>query len=290
MIEPQEANKDAPAELSEAEAERLLAAALVWQLEAGVDEAIGEAPIDRFALPEPPPQGERPRRRPAAPAPAAPPPPAGPEAEIATARAAAAAATDLPGLAAALAAFEGSSLKRGAKSCVFADGAPGARLMVIGEGPGRDEDRVGKPFVGRSGQLLDRMLAAIGLSRAESDPAKGVYITNVSPWRPLDNRAPDDQEAAILLPFLQRHIALARPKLLLCLGNTPAKHVMDAGKGVTKFRGSWTDYARDGLSIPALSTFHPAYLLRSPEMKRLAWRDLLALREKLDALDKEEEA
>ena len=208
-----------------------------------------------------------------------------PQALAQDARRAAQSAGDLEALKAALEAFEGSSLKAGAKNCVFADGVPGAALMVIGEGPGKDEDRIGKPFVGRSGQLLDRMLASIGLSRSAESPQSGAYIANLVPWRPLGNRTPDDQEVTILLPFLERHIALARPKVILCVGAPAAKHVMGAKSGITKFRGSWIEYGSAGEPIPCLSTLHPAYLLRSPEMKRFAWRDLLALRARLDALN-----
>ena len=153
--------------------------------------------------------------------------------------------------------------------------------MVMGEAPGRDEDRQGLPFVGRSGQLLDRMLSAIGRDRKSEDPALGAYISNVLPYRPLENRTPDDREVQMLLPFARRHIALARPKVVLCVGNVPAKHLMGAGSGITRFRGTWTELEVDGVAVPALATFHPAYLLRSPDMKRLAWRDLLELEERL---------
>ena len=269
-----------------------LIAALEWQLEAGADEALEEAPIDRTRAVEAPQKNDSSKRQraPAEPrggqkAAAKPAPtPSSAEALAQDARRAAAAAQDLAALKAALEAFEGSSLKQGAKNCVFADGDPKAALMVIGEGPGKDEDRIGKPFVGRSGQLLDRMLAAIGLDRASAEPASGAYIANLVPWRPLGNRTPDDQEVEVLTPFLERHIALARPKAILCVGAPAAKHVMGARSGITRFRGTWTEYDRDGLSIPCLSTLHPAYLLRSPEMKRFAWRDLLALRERLDTI------
>ncbi|MEL6979003.1 MAG: uracil-DNA glycosylase [Pseudomonadota bacterium] len=297
----------------EAELRAALIAALAWQLEAGIDETIGESPLDRtgelpdaafrLTAPSAPAAGAGPgvgvgvgvgaregaaqRGAPAgkaAPAAAPPPDAATPDAVIEDARRAAGAAADLPSLAAALAAFEGSSLRAGAKNCVFADGRPGALVMVIGEGPGAEEDRSGKPFVGRSGQLLDRMLGAIGLDRAAEDLKRAVYITNLTPWRPLGNRAPADQEVTALAPFLERHIELAAPKLLLCLGGAPAKHVMGATVGVTRYRGTWIEYRRGARSIPCLATFHPAYLLRSPEMKRLAWRDLLALRERLDEI------
>lgn len=248
-------------------------AALEWQLELGADEAIGESPVDRTAEPAP----TQKRRAPAAVA--APAPDSQKDAE-----ALAKAAQNLYALRDALLAFDGSSLKAGARNTVFADGNPRADLMVMGEAPGRDEDAQGLPFVGRSGQLLDRMLAAIGRDRRAEDPAKSAYISNVIPYRPLQNRTPDDREVAMLLPFALRHVALAKPAALLCLGNAPAKHLMGAANGITKFRGEWRELELDGAKIPALATFHPAYLLRSPDMKRHAWRDLLALEERLAAL------
>ncbi|MCI4664674.1 MAG: uracil-DNA glycosylase [Neomegalonema sp.] len=268
-------------------------AALLWQIELGVDEAVTDAPIDRRGL------ADAPRPRALAPAPASPataratrtaapkrgaapaqkrPPPMEP---AENARNAAARASDLVDLKAAVMAFDGSRLKDGAKNCVFADGDPAADLMVIGEAPGAEEDRQGLPFVGRSGVLLDRMLTSIGLSRHANDPASGAYITNIVPYRPLGNRPPDDAEAAAFAPFMLRHIALAAPRAVLCLGNAPAKHVMGAEVGVTRFRGAWKELEIEGRRIPALSTFHPAYLLRSPDMKRYAWRDLLELASRL---------
>ena len=205
-----------------------------------------------------------------------------PNEPIQTAREAAARASDLAGLRSALEAFDGSRLKKGAKNCVFADGNAAAQLMVIGEAPGAEEDRQGLPFVGRSGVLLDRMLAAIGLNRHAEEPEKSAYITNVVPYRPLANRPPDDAEAAAFAAFMLRHIALAQPKFVLCLGNAPAKHVMGATVGVTRYRGTWKDLEIEGRRIPTLCTFHPAYLLRSPEMKRFAWRDLLSLQERME--------
>lgn len=282
-----------------------LLAALAWQIELGADEAIAEAPIDRTGAPaaqRPPMRGgaaqaradnrandgandratDAGTSRPAARARAASPPKPAPQTPAETARAAAARAGDIDALRAALDAFEGSRLKKAAKNLVFADGDPRARVMTIGEAPGAEEDRQGLPFVGRSGVLLDRMLSAIGLSRHAEDPAKGAYISNVVPYRPLGNRPPDDAEAAAFAPFTLRHIALAAPEFVLCLGNAPAKHVMGATVGVTRFRGTWRDLEIEGRRIPALCTFHPAFLLRSPDMKRLAWRDLLSLAERLD--------
>lgn len=282
-----------------AEMQALLLSALEWQLELGADEAIGDAPIDRAAPPAEPafaapsksaaaggPSAARrdpivPPKRAAAP----PPRPAAPD-PAASARDLAAAADDIEALRAALSGFDGSALKAGARSTVFADGRPEADLMIMGEAPGKDEDAKGLPFVGRSGQLLDKMLAAIGRDRRESDPAKGAYISNVIPYRPLGNRTPDDREVQMLLPFARRHIQLARPKLLVCLGNVPAKHLMGAASGITRFRGTWTmlELGPDAAPIPAIATFHPAYLLRSPENKGAAWRDLLAVLERLEGL------
>lgn len=260
-------------------------AALAWQVELGADEAIADAPIDRFAL-----EADAAARRRAAPTPApapAPRPPAAlravpvaPQTDAArAAREIAAGCGDLASLAAALAAFDGCALKQGARTCVFADGDPAARVMIVGEAPGRDEDIAGKPFVGRSGQLLDRMLAAIGLDRRAADPAQGVYITNVLPWRPVENRAPSTDEAAMLAPFVARHIALAQPEFLVLMGAAAARLLLQTPEGILKLRGRWRR-AADGR--PALPTLHPAYLLRSPAAKRLAWRDLLSLRAALD--------
>lgn len=278
-------------------------AALAWQVELGCDEALSETPLDRFALEEaaqaarearrqadaaeapargPADRAIPARRAQAAPAPAAPnvakPAADAPAAAAAEAEAIAAACATLDELAAALAAFDGCPLKRGARSCVFADGDPAARVMVIGEAPGRDEDRVGKPFVGRSGQLLDRMLAAIGLDRRAGE-GEAVYIANAIPWRPVDNRAPSGDEIAMLLPFLRRHVALADPAFVLLAGNAPTKALAQTETGILKMRGRWLRLA-DGR--PALPTLHPAYLLRNPAAKRLSWRDLLSLRAALD--------
>ncbi|WP_285672547.1 uracil-DNA glycosylase, partial [Paralimibaculum aggregatum] len=192
----------------------------------------------------------------------------------------AAAADSLAALAERLAGWEGSELRHGARNCVFADGMPGARVMVIGEAPGADEDRLGRPFVGRAGQMLDRMLAAIGLSRSAEDPARAVYITNILPWRPPGNRTPSEAEVVAFLPFVERHIALARPDFLLTLGNTPTKALLATTTGIRRMRGTWRRHGASGL--PLLPSFHPAYLLRQPAEKAQAWRDLLALRRALD--------
>ena len=247
-----------------------LLAALAWQVELGADEAIGEAPVSRFRREEPVPA---PVVRPVAPAPVV--VPAVPEESGA---AVAAGCGDLAALRAAMAAFEGCALKQGARNLVFADGDPRARLMVIGEAPGREEDREGLPFVGRSGQLLDRMLAAIGLSRRAEDPRQGAYITNVLPWRPPQNRDPSGDEAAKMLPFLFRHIELAEPEFLLLLGSPAARAVLDPTQGVTRLRGRWHDWR----GVPVVATFHPAALLRDGTKKREAWADLLLLKARLD--------
>jgi DNA polymerase len=186
---------------------------------------------------------------------------------------AAAQADDLAALRTALAAFEHCDLKRGAKSLVFADGLPGARVMLVGEAPGRDEDLEGRPFVGRAGQLLDRMFAAIGLSRRATDPALALYITNVMVWRPPQNRDPTPDEVAMLLPFLQRHIALADPEVIVVMGNTPLSALLGV-KGITRLRGQWAE----ALGKPVLPMVHPADLLRNPAAKREAWADLLSLK------------
>jgi DNA polymerase len=248
-------------------------AAQAWQIELGADEAIGETPVNRFEAPEPAP---RPRAVPdPAPAPARVPQPS----EAPGTAALAAACADLVALRSAMASFDGCTLKQGARNLVFADGDPRARVMVIGEAPGRDEDRAGLPFVGRSGMLLDRMLAAIGLSRRAEDPAAGAYITNVLPWRPPQNRDPSGDESAMMLPFLFRHMELAAPEFLLLLGSPAARAVLGTAQGVTRLRGLWHDWR----GIPALATFHPAALLRDGAKKRDAWSDLLLLRERLDA-------
>jgi len=263
-----------------------LRALLEWQIELGADEAIGDRPVDRFA------EGDRAARaaEPARPGPTAAaeardatgqPPPAPAEAAdidvaVAEAEAAAAAADSLDALREAIAAYPHCELRKGARNLVFADGNPKARVMIIGEAPGRDEDRAGRPFVGRAGQLLDRMLAAIGLDRNAEDPRRAVYITNVLPWRPPHNREPTVEEIRMMLPFLRRHIELVGPKVLVLMGNTPCQAILGR-KGITRLRGKWTE----AMGLPVLPTFHPAYLLRTPSAKRDAWSDLLALRARL---------
>ncbi|MCV2889406.1 uracil-DNA glycosylase [Ruegeria aquimaris] len=244
-------------------------ALLEWQVELGVTEAIGDAPVDRYALADTAPRLDRAAvvasTAPAVPqkAPAMDP--------VQEARKAAASATALPSLRQALAEFDDCELKKGARNLVFADGMPGSRVMIIGEAPGRDEDREGRPFVGRAGQLLDRMLAAIGLDRQ-----KNVYITNVLPWRPPQNRDPLPLEIGMMKPFLERHVALAQPQVLVLMGNISCDAVLGK-RGITRLRGQWTQ----AMNLPVMPMFHPAYLLRQPQMKRQAWADLLELKAKL---------
>ncbi|WP_443726246.1 uracil-DNA glycosylase [Salinarimonas chemoclinalis] len=277
-----------------------LIALLDLDVAAGVDCALDETPHDRFAetarqrqeahgeearreeaRPRPAPADARrgpPRERPQpadarSPArPAVSPDALDPEGAVASARALAEAAEDLPALERALAAFEGCALKASARSLVFADGRPGARVMIVGEAPGAEEDRSGIPFVGRAGQLLDRMLAAIGLSRTD------VYIANVVPWRPPGNRTPTPQEVAACLPFTRRQIALGDPDILVCMGAPATQHLLGVREGITRARGRWLDYDTGRRTIRAMPMLHPAYLLRNPVVKRLAWRDLRALR------------
>jgi uracil-DNA glycosylase len=187
-------------------------------------------------------------------------------------RALAEAAPDLETLRSAMANFEGCALKRSATQLVFADGVPGSRVMFVGEAPGGDEDRIGRPFVGRAGQLLDRMLNSIGLDR------QNVYIANVVPWRPPGNRTPTPQETHMCLPFLERQIQLANPEYLVCLGGSAVHTLLAAQGGVMRARGSWFVYPREGArQIPALAMLHPAFLLRQPVHKRFAWADMRAL-------------
>jgi DNA polymerase len=189
------------------------------------------------------------------------------------------AANSLEELKAALESFDGGALKRSATNTVFADGTPSHRIMLIGEAPGRDEDKQGKPFVGRAGQLLDKMLASIGLDRT-----KNAYITNVLNWRPPDNRDPTPEEAAMCLPFLRRHIELVNPQVMILLGAVASRHVMGTSDGIMRLRGTWREYHVAGRMIPVMPTLHPAYLLRQPAHKRLAWRDLQAIESKIAEL------
>ncbi|MBU2486520.1 MAG: uracil-DNA glycosylase, partial [Alphaproteobacteria bacterium] len=194
------------------------------------------------------------------------------------ARALAASANTIAELRAALEGFTGCNLRHSAKTLVFADGNPDADIMFIGEAPGREEDLQGMPFVGRAGQLLDRMLAAIELSRETA------YITNMIPWRPPGNRTPAAHEIELCRPFIERHIALAQPKLLVMLGNVASKSLLDTDKGILSLRGTWMNRKSGDAEIPVMPTLHPAYLLRNPAQKRLAWADFLSLRDRLDRI------
>ncbi len=295
--------------------------ALAWLVDAGADDAIGEAPVDRFAAKSNPlleggsKFAQQISRRGASPARTSDPSPKMPSAfstpaprpdavartpqgegkrslaNITPANVAplatdgfssaleiAARCNSLPELKAALEAFDGSQLKKLATTTVFADGNPGSGVMFIGEAPGRDEDAAGLPFVGRAGKLLDRMMTAIGLDRSSA------YIINVMPWRPPDNRNPDPGEVAMCLPFMRRHIELAQPKILILLGAVSARHVLGLNDGIMKIRGRWLEYRVGTSMIPAMPTLHPAYLLRQPAHKKLAWRDLQAVADRLDEL------
>ena len=287
---------------------RTLADLISFHLEAGADAALDEAPHDRFAEPGPEPARAAPAAAPfgvaevrAAPAPAsarneapivfptAPPPrraavpvapPApetlpAPDTAIMEAREAARSAPTLEALRTILEGFDGCALKATASQLVFADGNPESRVMLVGEAPGAEEDRLGKPFVGRAGQLLDRMLAAIGLDRTS------VYIANIVPWRPPGNRTPTPQESAICLPFIARQIELVDPTVLVLLGGFAASSLIGTKDGILKTRGRWLNYHAGHRDIRLLATLHPAYLLRQPLQKRLAWRDMLAIKRAL---------
>ncbi len=273
-----------------------LAALLKWYADHGVDEAIGEEAIDRFALPPPtaaaPPgalPGASPRNT-AAPTPIrAPAPPPAARAPVPLespqlvddARELARRCATIAELEQAVRAFEGCALKRTAKNTVFADGVPGAPVMIVGEAPGADEDRLGKPFVGVSGQLMDRMFDAIGLSRE-----RDLYITNILFWRPPGNRTPTLAEQAVCVAFTRRHIELAKPKVLVLAGGTAAKAMLETTEGIMRLRGKWTTLTLDdGTEGPTMPTFHPAYLLRTPASKRQSWLDLLAIDKKLKELN-----
>jgi DNA polymerase len=259
--------------------------ALRLQLEWGADEALADAPVDHFALrtarpptaPDAAPPAE-PRSRPAAPPVLPPVLPSGGPAAAQRARDVAAAASTREQLREALARFDGCALSATATNLVFADGNPEAGLMLVGEGPGAEEDRAGLPFVGPSGQLLDRMLASIGLDRTQ------YLITNLIPWRPPGNRNPTDGEVLICLPFLLRHIALVRPQRLVLLGAMATRALLGGNLGITKLRGRWTEVSIPDVPqpIPTLPMLHPAYLLRNPGAKRDAWADLLLLRRNID--------
>jgi uracil-DNA glycosylase family 4 len=270
---------------------------IAFYLDAGVDAVVGEEPVNRMAdaiaaarlgaaasapgadkaaqrvrseSPLPIANSQGAAQRPVSAA-----APAAPEAAVMAARQAARTATTLEQLQALLTNFEGCALRATATQLVFADGNPQSRVMFVGEAPGYDEDIVGRPFVGRSGKLLDRMMGAIGLDRTSS------YIANVVPWRPPGNRTPTPQETAICLPFIRRQIELADPDILVCLGGPAMQTLLGIKDGITRSRGRWLSFDTGRREIRALATFHPAFLLRSPLQKRFAWRDFLALKKAL---------
>ncbi|MEA1833293.1 uracil-DNA glycosylase [Methylobacterium durans] len=273
---------------SPADFDRDLISLLDFHVEAGADAALDERPHDRFGEADER-QPERrppvPREEPAPPrAPLRPPPQstfgqsaaAKPGEAAGDARARAAETATLEELEALLAGFDGCPLKFTAKNLVFADGNPAARVMFVGEAPGADEDRVGKPFMGRSGQLLDRMMAAIGLDRSSA------YIANIVPWRPPGNRNPTPQEVSVCKPFIERQIELADPDLIVCLGSPATQTLTGTKDGILKARGRFYPYRLANREVRALATLHPAYLLRQPVQKRLAWRDFRLVRAALD--------
>ena len=281
---------------------------LAFYLDAGADALVGEEPVDRMAdelnaapppergrldseavrvgvrsqtaRAQPDPSPDRLRRSGPAlsgegatrPTPAAPP---SPEAAVMAAREAAKSAENLDALRALLESFEGCTLRGTATQLVFADGNPAGRIMFVGEAPGYEEDISGRPFVGRSGKLLDLMMEAIGLDRSHA------YIANVVPWRPPGNRTPTPQETAICMPFIRRQIELADPDILVCLGQPATQTLLGTKEGITRTRGRWFKFDTGTREIRAVATLHPAYLLRQPLQKRLAWRDFLAIKKAL---------
>ena len=265
---------------------------LEFYAEAGVDALVGEAPADRLAsshvevtiadtapAPERPPLPRLHAAAPAPPATASPGAPAAPDIAVMAARESARKAASLDELRDMLMKFQGCALRTTAKQLVVADGNPQARVMFVGEAPGREEDLEGLPFVGRSGKLLDLMMAAIGLDRT------GAYIANIIPWRPPGNRTPTPQESQICLPFIQRQIELANPDILVCLGGPASQTLLGVKEGIKRTRGRWFSFQTGTREIKAIATFHPAYLLRSPLEKRFAWRDFLAIKKVLDHND-----
>lgn len=259
-------------------------AALAWQLDCGVDDTIAESPINRYDLPEtqrsPSQSGTKTSGDVRSPKPSAftnanvVTPLSDP---VADAKLEAASANSLEELRDRIASYEHCDLKKGARNTVFSDGNPRSRVLVLGEAPGREEDIEGRPFVGRAGQLLDRMFASIGLSRQSPDTETSLYITNVMPWRPPGNRDPEPAEIAMMMPFVEKHILLVDPEVIVVMGNTPLL-ALTGNKGILRARGTWTQ----GLGKPILPMTHPAYLLRNPIAKREAWADLLALRARLE--------
>mgnify|MGYP001382811648 CR=1 FL=1 len=269
-----------------------LAALLAWYHEMGVDQAVGDSPVDwlergnsppgqgfqppaaggaREAAGEPVAASQRPAQ-PAAPALRRQFPAAVPDAAVNSARTSARSAASLDELGATLARFDGCSLKATAKNLCFYRGAAKSRVMLVGEAPGRDEDIEGRPFVGRAGQLLDKMLSAIQLTEQD------VHITNIVYWRPPGNRTPTPQEAQVCRPFLERQVELVAPEVIVLLGGAAAKHILDVAEGIMRVRGKWRELEIGAHKARAIATLHPAYLLRTPAAKRLAWRDLLTVK------------
>lgn len=252
--------------------------ALQWHIDAGADEVLADAPVDATAMPAladlPVLADLPPARNTAIPA-RAPAATEGTAAAVAEARKLAAAAQSLDELRAAIAGFDGLGLRKTATNLVFADGNPAAAVMLVGEAPGADEDRQGKPFVGVSGQLLDRILGCIGLDRAASDPLQSLYISNILNWRPPGNRTPTDAEVDISRPFILRHIELVRPRVLIFCGGVAAKGLLQSTESISRLRGKWHDFN----GVPALATYHPSYLLRTPAQKKAVWADMLTLQQ-----------
>lgn len=256
--------------------------ALRWHLDAGADEALADAPVDATAVPSlAAALGEPSSSTPAAAPPPAASSPEGAVAAAAEARKLAAAATTLDELRAAIAGFDGLAIRRTAKTMIFADGLPGAALMLIGETPTADEDRLGVPGTGPAGMLLDRILASIGLDRRADDPLRATYISNLLNWRPPGGRTPNDAEIEISRAFIERHIALAQPKLILIAGGIAAKGLLRTTDSLSKLRGRWHEVN----GIPALVTHSIPALLTNPLNKRAVWNDLLTLQEKHQTLN-----
>ncbi len=257
--------------------------ALQWYVDIGADEAWSETALDRTAFVSPfTTESGAPPRAWVAGEPRAPEIPSltGMSEWVQKAEKGAQEAQTLPALREAISMFEGLGIKKTATQMVFADGLPGAHVMVIGEAPGADEDRQGLPFVGASGQLMDKILAAIGLSRTQTDPAHAVYISNILNWRPPGNRTPLDSEIAVSLPFIRRHIELAKPSLILLCGAVSARALLGRGESISRLRGQWHDV----MGIPALATYHPSYLLRTPGQKKAVWADMLMFKQKKQEL------
>jgi DNA polymerase len=250
---------------------------LRWLIDMGADEAVCENAVNRFAPAAAAPPPGPPQSRAAVDLRALPSRATSSDTAISDASAVAAACMSLADVELALRQFDACPLKRTATNLVFTDGNPQSRVLFIGEAPGRDEDEQGKPFVGRSGQLLDRMLSSIGLSRHSDDPASSALITNIIYWRPPGNRKPTEAETLMCLPFVLRTVELVGPEVIVCLGATPTQRLLGLTDGILKLRGAWRDFH----GRPLLPTLHPAYLLRQPAQKRLAWRDLLSLKRKL---------